>query len=144
MERIDRVVFAVPGKPVGKGRPRAAKRGKFIQLYTPEKTASYESLVKLSGWEAMSGQAPLCGPLHATIKVLVVPPPSWSKKKRTEALTGVLLPETKPDLDNIVKSVLDALNDVCFFDDKQVARLYASKEYAMTDMVSVEIKRIGT
>lgn len=142
MERIDRVVFAVPGKPVGKDRPRATRQGNFIRMYTPEKTASYESLVKLACWEAMRGQAPLCGPLQATIKVLMVPPPSWTKTKRKQALCGEVLPEVKPDLDNVIKAILDALNGVAYADDKQVARLYASKEYAMTDMVTVDIRRV--
>lgn len=37
--------FVVPGEPVGKGRPKFARRGNFVTAYTPEKTASYENLV---------------------------------------------------------------------------------------------------
>ena len=43
------VRFKVPGTPVGKGRPRVSTRGgKFAKMYTPEKTAYYESLVALA------------------------------------------------------------------------------------------------
>lgn len=53
---LNEVQFVVPGQPVGKGRPKAARRGKQIVMYTPEKTASYESLVAArrahcNGWQ---------------------------------------------------------------------------------------------
>ena len=50
------VIFTVPGQPVGKGRAKAARRGKFVTFYTPEKTASYESLVAYAGNVAMNGR----------------------------------------------------------------------------------------
>ena len=50
------IQFVVPGQPVAKGRAKAARRGNFITMYTPEKTASYENLVKVKAEEAMRGQ----------------------------------------------------------------------------------------
>ena len=40
------VNFTVEGNPVGKQRARYAKRGNFVQTYTPDKTRNYESLIK--------------------------------------------------------------------------------------------------
>ena len=57
------ITFTVPGNPVGKGRAKAARRGKFITMYTPEKTASYESLVAFAGNVAMSGSELITGPV---------------------------------------------------------------------------------
>ena len=48
------VTFTVPGTPVGKGRPKFARRGNFTVAYTPEKTASYENLVKIAAGQAMN------------------------------------------------------------------------------------------
>lgn len=33
--------FTVPGQPVGKQRPRVAKRGGFTTVYTPKETVKY-------------------------------------------------------------------------------------------------------
>lgn len=41
------ISFSVPGEPVGKGRPRFTRTG---HPYTPGKTGSYESLVRLTGF----------------------------------------------------------------------------------------------
>ena len=118
--------FIVPGEARGKGRPRFARRGNFVKTYTDDKTASYENLVKLAAQSAMNTLAPLQNALHAEIDVAVIVPASWSKKKRTEALSGVLRPTSKPDLDNVAKALLDAMNGICYLDDKQVVSICAS------------------
>lgn len=41
-----------------------------------------------------------------------------------------ILPLKKPDMDNIVKVVADALNGVAYHDDTQIALLSASKIYS--------------
>ena len=40
--------FTVYGEPTAKGRPKFSTHGGFVKAYTPEKTAAYENLVKLS------------------------------------------------------------------------------------------------
>ena len=48
--------------------------------------------------------------------------------KKTAMLSGELLPTKKPDIDNIVKAVLDALNEVAYRDDTQVVELQVRKQ----------------
>ena len=38
-------------------------------------------------------------------------------------------PTTKPDVDNCAKAILDALNGVCYLDDRQVVDLRVEKYY---------------
>jgi Holliday junction resolvase RusA-like endonuclease len=45
----------------------------------------------------------------------------------------------RADLDNLVKAVLDGLNEVAFVDDKQVALIAASKGWSDRDMIKVSI-----
>jgi Holliday junction resolvase RusA-like endonuclease len=40
------VTFKVDANPVGKQRARYVKRGNFVQAYTPEKTRTYETLIR--------------------------------------------------------------------------------------------------
>jgi Holliday junction resolvase RusA-like endonuclease len=131
------ITFTIPGSPVGKGRPRFAKRGNFVQTYTPEKTASYESLVKLAADVAMAGAVPMDCAIICEIYIEITPPASWSKKRVQQALDGVVMPTVKPDLDNVGKLVLDACNGIVWVDDKQVVKLLVTKCYGMHNLVMV-------
>ena len=60
-------------------------------------------------------------------------PKSWSERKRMEALAGALRPP-KPDLDNLVKAVLDGCNKIVYEDDQQVYSIWAKKVYETWDV----------
>ena len=136
----EKVAFFVPGPPVGKGRPRAVRMGKGVRMFTPEKTASYESLVATSGHAAMEGRAPFSGACEAVMEIRLQVPASWSKKRQAMALDGGLRATKKPDVDNVVKAVLDALNGIVWQDDVQVVALAVLKRYASTPGVCVVVK----
>lgn len=131
--------FVIPGVPVGKGRPKFARRGAFVTAYTPEKTASYENLVKMKAEEAMSGRMLIEGPVSVVISLFIVPPASWSQKKQRAALTGEIRPTSKPDIDNVIKGIFDACNDIVWRDDKQACDLTVKKRYAETARACVEV-----
>ena len=136
----EKVAFFVPGPPVGKGRPRAFRMGKGVRMFTPEKTASYESLVATSGHAAMEGRAPFSGACEAVMEIRLQVPASWSKKRQAMALDGGLRATKKPDVDNVVKAVFDALNGIVWQDDVQVVALAVLKRYASTPGVCVVVK----
>lgn len=131
--------FFIPGPPVGKGRPRAARRGKHITLYTPAKTVSYESTVALTAAQAMGTRKPLIGALRADLIISLPVPASWSKKRTQAALDGLEHPTKKPDADNVVKAVCDAVNGIVWIDDVQVVALTAIKQYAQVPGVQVRV-----
>lgn len=137
------ITFTIPGEPVGKGRARAARRGPKIIHYTPEKTASYENLVKLVASQAMMGRPPVKLPVSCDISLTVTPPASWSKKKRAEAILSLIHPTSKPDIDNVVKCIFDAMNAIVFDDDKQVVSLTVTKTYSETAQATVSVTEIG-
>lgn len=116
------VEFFVPGEPRGKGRPRAARRGKHITLYTDSKTAAYENLVAVFASQAMKGMPPMREAVRLTVDVRLPIRQSWSKRKQADALNGNLQAITKPDLDNVIKAVKDGCNGVVWHDDSQVVR----------------------
>jgi Holliday junction resolvase RusA-like endonuclease len=134
--------FTVPGKAVGKGRPKAARRGAFITMYTPEATATYENLVKVKAQEAMAGKELTDEAVACRIEIVVIPPASWSMKRQTLALHGEEHPTTKPDIDNVVKGIFDAMNNIVWKDDKQVCQLSVSKHYGITPQVKVIVAKI--
>lgn len=132
--------FVVEGKPVGKGRPRFKRMGNFVQTYTPTATADYEKLVRLIFQNA--GGAITDKPVRVEITAFFAPPKSARKKDKIEMLANRILPEKKPDCDNIAKIVLDALNKIAYKDDSQVIELSVKKLYSEVANVSVHIEEI--
>lgn len=115
------VRFEIPGKPVPKQRPRIVKG----HAYTPRETLDFEKRV---GWRyKAAGGTVHAGPVAITIAVWYEIPKSWSKAKKDETIGE---PHTsKPDLDNIVKSILDGLNGTAWKDDAQVSIIRAGKRW---------------
>ena len=134
------VTYMVEGNPVGKGRPRFAKRGKFVSTYTPTKTRDYESIIKDAAKQAMGNSAPLETPVTVAIYITVPIPTSYSKKRTEACLKGSERPIKKPDIDNIAKCFLDAMNEIVYLDDTQVLTLHVTKVYGTVGMVEVMVK----
>ena len=123
------IEFTVGGPAVPKQRPRMGGR----RAYTPKKTKDYECRVRQAFSDAYHGDTPVYAentPVRAVIEVIQGVPQSWSKKKREAALANQLAPTTRNgDLDNIAKSILDALNECVYADDCQVTTLMITKRY---------------
>jgi Holliday junction resolvase RusA-like endonuclease len=74
------------------------------------------------------------------IEAFLPVPQSKSQKWKRDALDGRIIPETKPDLDNILKNLTDCLQRMRFFsDDKQIAVLKASKRYGAPEQVGYNV-----
>ena len=120
------VKFTIPGKPVGKGRPRFVRA--TGRTYTPDKTVVYENWVRQC-WK--DGSFPkLTGPVTAWIYAYFPIPKSATKKKRAEMESGMIPYTGKPDTDNLAKCILDSLNELAFDDDSIVWNLVVNKGYS--------------
>lgn len=135
----DKLRFMIPGKPMGKGRPRFAGYGR---PYTPEKTVNYETLVKLE-FQAQCGGAWMAdAPVRMSIEVYMDVPQNASKRRKALMLSGKLWPTKRPDFDNIGKIIADALNGLAYHDDAQVVDARVVKRYGETPRVEVEIEEL--
>lgn len=134
--------FVVLGQPVGKGRPKFSNMGNFVRAYTPDKTTNYENLVKIAFQCNENCKHLGDAPLGVKIVAFFQTPKSLSKKKQAMAESGELRPCTKPDVDNIVKIVLDALNGIAYDDDRQVVKLSFNKFYSTEPRVVIEIEQL--
>jgi Holliday junction resolvase RusA-like endonuclease len=134
------VTFKVDTNPVGKQRARYAKRGNFIQTYTPDKTRNYESLIKEAAIEAMGSSEPLETPVTLYLYIRAPIPKSLPKKRIEACLNGLEKPIKKPDASNVLKSVEDAMNGVVYKDDSQIVNIHVSKVYSSVSGVDVCIK----
>ena len=129
------MIFTIPGNPVGKGRPRATTINGMARMYTPKKTASYETLVVMAYTQA--GGTKLEGNLYMHIKATFEMPMSLSMKKR-KLMDGRFCGK-KPDADNILKIVADALNGVAYQDDSAISAASVEKRWGQDGSVVVEL-----
>lgn len=135
------VKFTILGSPQGKGRPRFRNTGKFVQTYTPKETVSYENLVKLEYRRQCNDfRFPEDAPLDVRISAFYDIPKSASKKKHALMVQHLMRPMKKPDTDNVVKIVLDSLNNIAYKDDVQVVDCQVRKFYSEQPRVVVMIK----
>ena len=131
--------YVVEGTPVGKGRPKFARRGKFVSTYTPTKTRTYEDTIKVAARRAMTIE-PLQTPVTVFVYISVPIPASYSKKRKQACLSGFEKPMKKPDIDNVSKCFLDAMNGIVYLDDVQVISLHMTKVYNTVGMVEVLVR----
>ena len=134
------VNFMVEGTPVPKGRPRFARRGKFVSTYSPKTTVDYETKVAEAAQLAMGGSEPLETPVGAYIYITLPIPASYSKKRKQDCLSGNERPTKKSDIDNYCKAVFDGMNGIVFLDDSQIVSLHSTKVYGTIGMVEVMVK----
>lgn len=140
---MNEIKFTVPGQPVAKGRPKVARRGKHVTMYTPEKTANYEGLVAHSAAFAMAGKDLIKGAVSVDLDIRLQIPASWSKKKQQQAADGLIAATKKPDADNVEKGIFDGMNGVVWIDDVQVVQVSKRKRYAATPGVVVIVRELN-
>jgi Holliday junction resolvase RusA-like endonuclease len=140
--QYDPVTISLLGEPQGKGRARAFLRGKHIGHYTPEKTRSYESMIRGAAMDALGSRLAFDRPIEFVMRAVFPVPASWSEKKRQQALMGILKPGKKPDLDNIAKAWNDALNGVVYRDDSLIVRMTLDKRYGPQALVVATVRAI--
>lgn len=132
------IKFTVPGSPVPKGRARAFVRNGKIAHYTPEETARYEDIVRAEA-NKMMWACVADGPVSVKIKLFIKIPASFNKKKKDEARNGEIRPTSRPDIDNYIKAICDAMNGIVYNDDSQVVKMTAEKYYSELPRAEVEV-----
>ena len=128
------------GEPKGKERPRFCHNG---QIYTPKQTTTYEQQIIFDYYKQ-------CGnvkfdensQLELFVKAYYKIPKSASKKKRMAMLSEEIRPTKKPDGDNILKAVADALNGVCYKDDKSIVKMSIEKFYSDVPRIEVVVQEV--
>lgn len=116
----------------GKDRPRFTRSG---HTYTTAKTAAHEQEIAWLYRQA-GGKLHVSEALEMHVTVTKPLPKSIPKKVTIRAYTQ------KPDVDNILKLVMDALNGVAHHDDKQIVRSKVEKLPQMRDQTEQMIVTI--
>jgi Holliday junction resolvase RusA-like endonuclease len=134
------VSFKVAGKPRGKGRPRFRNAGRFTQVYTPQETLAYEKEVAEEYTRA--GGYMFEGPVWVTVMMCFQIPKTATKKDQEAMRNYEIVPNCRPDVDNVLKAVLDGLNGVAYHDDTQVTVVLCERCYADEACIEVEVREL--
>lgn len=134
------ITINLVGDPQGKGRARAFVRNGHVGHYTPEKTRTYEGMIRTAAMQAMGNRPAFDEPVEFVLRAIFPVPASWSERKRQRAITGEIKPGKKPDLDNITKAWNDALNGVVYRDDSLICRMSLDKRYGPQPLVVVTVR----
>lgn len=111
-------ILWIPGEPKGKGRPRFTKTG---QTYTPKETRLYEHQIQRCFTEKYGGSSPI--PKGIPVDVEISAYFTRAKSNKDD------YPVKKPDCDNIIKVICDALNGFAYHDDAQIVSIRTDKRY---------------
>ena len=125
---MDPIEIYIPGTPVAQSRPRFARRGNFTTTYDAAPARDYKSWVRSCAVDKMTDlkaerftrDIPLC------IRVEISVQRPKSKPKR------FVLPTSKPDCDNFLKGIQDALESICYEADQQIVSATVQKRYSDT------------
>ena len=123
------IAFTIPGTPLAQPRQRhrivKAGASTYVHNYTPEKAPvnAWKCAVRFACDEAVQG-LPFTGPL-ALVALFVMPRPA-GKTRKTKPNPSY--PHVgKPDLDNLEKALLDAMEGIAFANDSAVSQKFTRK-----------------
>ena len=129
------ISLTIPGEPKGKQRPRWHKFG----TYTPTETVNYETYIKELFAIKYPDFTPLESALRMELRIFLSIPKSASNKKKASMLVNDIMPGKRPDIDNILKVVCDALEKLAYKNDSLIVRILAIKEYSEKPRLEINI-----
>ena len=121
-----RIAYSRTGKP-------------FVHEYPHPESKAWEKAIGQLALVHMRGRPPSDRPLALLVHAFIPIPPSWSKREREDAITGAILPTSKPDWDNYGK-ITDALNGIVWLDDAQVVDGRVLKRYSVNPALRIEVR----
>ena len=124
--------------PQAQARPRATRMGRGIRLYDPKKTSDFKK--ELRAMAQGLDVEPLQDALSVEIWFYRAVQKSISNKEHVRRTKGYVRPIKKPDVDNYIKSTLDALNGVLWKDDNLITTITAHKKYAEQPRIEIEVE----
>jgi Holliday junction resolvase RusA-like endonuclease len=132
-------------EPMAQPRPRSKaifKGGKFlrVQVYDPPESDAWKEAFGESVRRILPARFPVKGPIEIRAKVYKAIPLDYSEGLRYLCEAGEVRPEKKPDSDNYVKAIKDALTGVAWVDDSQSPLVECEKFYSAIPRVEFSLR----
>ena len=131
---MDEIVFFAAGAPAPQGSKTHVGHGVMVE--SSKRVKPWRGTVRTAAIKALDGQQPRTGPMDVYLRCIMPRPKSHLRKGKAQTDGWRLLPfaprkhTSKPDVDKLIRAVLDALTGVCWYDDAQVVVVHGEKSYA--------------
>jgi Holliday junction resolvase RusA-like endonuclease len=134
--KIKSIEFFIDHEPRPAQRPRSGK----YSFYVPDAAKNKKEIQKLIVDQIPEGFVKIQTEVYMDIKCYIPMLEGFSKTDKYLAEKGIIRPTTKPDVDNLEKTYLDALNGYIWCDDGQIVDGRTRKYYSVHPRVEVKIK----
>jgi Holliday junction resolvase RusA-like endonuclease len=119
--------FWISTIPTGQARPRFYRRGNFVGTYDAKESRGYKLDIKYQVMDAHPVK--MQGPLTMTVDFMMPRPKAHYGSKGLKK-DAPHYHEKKPDIDNLIKALLDSVSGILFDNDSQISVLLATKKYS--------------
>ena len=136
------ITMTIPGKPISKARPRFFRRGNFVGTYNSQMTEEGKFIFQVQS-KLPPGFKPVTGPCLVEL-CFEMPIPKSAKKHQLHQIEQNLpwYHDKKPDIDNLVKFVLDSIRNIIISDDASVSSLRAVKRYGYQPSTQITVEAL--
>lgn len=121
------------------GAVRMTGRGKFVKS-NAQRYLAYKETIEWQTKAQMKNKELITGPIAVNVLFHMPIPKNLSKKKKDESIGKYHI--KRPDTDNLIKGVFDALNNLVWKDDNQVCKIAAKKIYSESPRIEIEINEL--
>lgn len=124
--------FHVSGIPKAQPRVKAFRRGNHAGVYTPDSADAWKQAVRQEA-TANAPESLMTGPIRLQLDFFLPRPKAHLKRDGSVKANQPIWHCKKPDLDNLIKAVTDAITDTqrIWLDDSQICQISATKTYAL-------------
>jgi Holliday junction resolvase RusA-like endonuclease len=129
--------IVINSPPQAQGRPRFVIRGRRGFAFDPHKDKKNWYRLQISEYIPKI----ITTPINIKITFYMPIPKSTSKKKQELMAHNKIKHQKKPDLDNMLKFVLDSMNDIVFRDDSQIWHIECLKKYSRDPRVEIIVRQ---
>lgn len=138
MSEVESLTLVIDGKPQGQPRPRFANG----RAYAGKKQKLAEGEIRRA-WQETGSPRMVDGPLGLEMFLFVSRPAGHFKRDGSLSAEGLRNPwplKTKPDLDNAIKLVCDALNTLAWRDDVRFCTTCAIRDWADWPRTEINVR----
>lgn len=142
------LTLKIQGTPTPKQSARfriiKGKKGDFVSSYQKKSVKdSAKSISEQIKQQLPKGFEVIDNPMQMDILFVFPPLKSWSKKKILELESGAIIyKETKPDIDNTTKNLLDPMEGLVFTNDSRICRIRIQKIYGFEPRTEINLKEL--
>ena len=127
-----KIDFFIAGIPKAQPRVKAFVRGGHAGVYTPDSAESWKQAVRQEA-VANAPESLMTGPIRVELDFFMPRPKAHLDRHGVPKAKSPVWHCKKPDLDNLIKAVTDAITDTqrVWLDDSQIYEITATKTYAL-------------